>query len=150
MTSPEMSLRPAETEGLDRVESLLEANDLPSDDVRTKPDCFFVAESKGVVVGVGGVETRGSAGLLRSVVVREASRGEGYGRVLCDALEDRARAEGVETLYLLTTTAAAFFRRNGYETIQREEAPAGIRGTAQFADLCPDSATAMRKGIQDA
>jgi len=150
MTPPEVTLRPAETEDPDRVEALLEANGLQSGEVRTKPDCFFVAESEGTVVGVGGVEARGSAGLLRSVVVREASRGEGYGRALCAALEDRAREGGIETLYLLTTSAAAFFRRNGYEAIPREEAPASIRGTAQFADLCPDSATAMRKGIQDA
>ena len=150
MTPPEITLRPAETEDLDRVEAMLEANGLPSGEVRTKPDCFFVAESEGTVVGVGGVEARGSAGLLRSVAVRESSRGQGYGRALCAALEDRAREEGVETLYLLTTSAATFFCRNGYESIRREEAPAGIRGTTQFADLCPDSATAMRKRIQDA
>lgn len=149
MTSTEITLRPAAAEDLDRVEALLEANDLPSGDVRAIPDCFFVAESEGAVVGVGGVEARGSAGLLRSVVVREPNRGEGYGRTLCAALEDRARAAGIETLYLLTTTAAAFFRRNGYEAIPREEAPTGIRETTQFTDLCPDSATCMRKALRE-
>ena len=147
MTAPEITLRTADGDDLDRVEALLETNDFPSRDVRAKPECFFVAETETGVVGVGGVEVRGSDGLLRSVVVREASRGEGYGQVLCAALEDRARAAGVETLYLLTTTAATFFRRNGYEAIPREEAPPAIRETTQFADRCPDSAVCMKKPL---
>ena len=148
MTDPAITLRSADDD-LDRVEALLEANGLPSRDVRAKPECFFVAESEAGVVGVGGVEVHGSDGLLRSVVVRETNRGQGYGRELCAALEDRARATGVETLYLLTTTAAAFFRRNGYEAISRDEVPASIQETTQFADLCPDSATVMRKEVRD-
>lgn len=131
----------------DRVEALLEANDLPSRDVRAKPERFFVAET--AVVGVGGVEARGSDGLLRSVVVAEPHRGRGYGTALCTALEDRAWSAGIETLFLLTTTAATFFRRNGYEAIDRAEAPEPIRRTTQFADLCPDSAAAMRKGLRE-
>lgn len=142
-----MTLRTAEADDLDRVEALLDANDLPSDDVRMKPGCFFVAESEAAVVGVGGVEVHGSDGLLRSVVVREANRGQGYGRKLCAALEDRARAAGVESLYLLTTTAGAFFRGNRYEAISREEAPPTIRETTQFVDLCPDSAVCMKKSL---
>ena len=148
MTPPEIILRPAESDDLDRVEALLEANDLPTRDVRAKRESFYVAEAESAVIGVGGVEARGSAGLLRSVVVREASRGRGYGGALCAALEDRARGGSIETLYLLTTTAAAFFRRNGYEAIPREEAPAAVRETPQFADLCPDSATCMRKALR--
>lgn len=147
MTDPSPSLRQAETENLDRIETLLEANDLPHRDVRAKPECFFVACLDGEFVGVGGVEIRGSDGLLRSVVVEESSRGQGYGTALCDELEEHAREEGVDTLYLLTTTAPAFFRRRGYEEVSREAAPSGIQGTTEFTDLCPDSATCMKKEL---
>jgi amino-acid N-acetyltransferase len=54
----------------------------------------------------------------------------------------------VETLYLLTTTAAAFFARHGYETVERDTVPARIRGTTEFDDLCPDSAVCMRKRLR--
>lgn len=145
MTDGSIAIRRASGAELDRVASLLEANDLPSRDVRAKPECFFVAEAGATVVGVGGVEIRGTSGLLRSIAVTEANRGRGYGTALCDELEGHASREGVEALYLLTTTAASFFRRRGYEEVDRDDAPPSIRGTTQFSDLCPASATCMAK-----
>ncbi|UPV73083.1 arsenic resistance N-acetyltransferase ArsN2 [Halorussus limi] len=147
MTDSSITLRKADAADADRVEALLKANGLPHSDVRLESGRFFVASADAAVVGIGGVETYGSNGLLRSVVVPESKRGRGYGTSLCDALEDRAQANGVETLYLLTTTAAAFFRRRGYEEVERERVPASIRQTTEFADLCPSSATCMRKEL---
>lgn len=143
-----ITVQPADEETIDRVEALLEANDLPHRDVQTKPGCFFLARSGTEVVGAGGVEPHGSNGLLRSVVIEESSRGRGYGTALCDALEARARRNGVETLYLLTTTAAEFFRRNGYEEAVRETVPSSVRRTTEFTDLCPTSATCMKKRVE--
>ncbi|NHN61206.1 MULTISPECIES: arsenic resistance N-acetyltransferase ArsN2 [Halorussus] len=145
--TPSLALRKADSETLDRIEELLDANGLPHEAVRSSPECFYVARSGGALVGIGGVERYGSAGLLRSVAVPAPMRGAGYGTALCDALEERARVDGVETLYLLTTTAAEFFARRGYERVGREAAPERVRGTSQFADRCPDSATCMRKRL---
>lgn len=147
MSETSISLRTAEGGDLDRVEALLEANDLPSEDVGTGPATFFLASVDGEFVGVGGLETYDDAGLLRSVVVTEDARGEGYGRTLCAALESRAREAGVDELYLLTTTAAGFFRRCGYETVDRSKAPEVIQKTEEFDELCPDSAKCMHKGL---
>ncbi|QZP36357.1 arsenic resistance N-acetyltransferase ArsN2 [Halobaculum magnesiiphilum] len=142
-------LTEADAADLDRVEALLAANDLPTSDVRTGPGRFYLARDGDgdAVVGAGGVERYGSDGLLRSVVVERSSRGDGYGTALCAALEDRARRESIETLYLLTTTAAGFFERLGYEPLSREHVPASVRSTTEFADLCPSSATCMRKRV---
>lgn len=129
------------------VESLLEENDLPSADVRSKPECFYVGYDGGEPVCAGGLEVHGSAGLLRSVVVERQARGEGFGSAVCDRLESAARAEGVGALYLLTTTASGFFADRGYAEIERSEAPEAIRGTTEFADLCPATATCMRKRL---
>jgi len=148
MTDPSITLRPAETEDLDRVGTLLDANALPSEDVGEKPECFFVATAETEFVGAGGVEIYGSNGLLRSVVVDESSRGQGYGTALCDRLEDYARKQGVESLSLLTTTATAFFRERGYGETRRESVPSSVRQTTQFAALCPDSATCLVKTLQ--
>ncbi|RBI62158.1 GNAT family N-acetyltransferase [halophilic archaeon] len=147
MTDPSITLRKADEDGVDLVESLLEANGLPFEDVRAKSECFFVVYSDTERIGVGGVERYGSNGLLRSVVVTESNRGQGYGTALCDALEERARTSGVETLYLLTTTAAAFFRQRGYEEVVRGDVPSSIQRTTEFTDLCPNSATCLRKDL---
>lgn len=145
MSDHSTTIRRAAPEELGRVEELLAANDLPSRDVRDKRECFFVASHSGEDVGVGGVEVHGSDGLLRSIVVDDRYRGRGHGGALCAALEDRARANGVEALYLLTTTAAEFFREMGYEETDREMVPSNIGRTSQFTDLCPASATCMVK-----
>lgn len=147
MTDGSISLRRAETRDLDRVEALLEQHGLPSEDVRTAPGSFFVATEETELIGVGGVEVHGSNGLLRSIVVREPHRGSGYGRVLCGELERYAESEGVAALYLLTTTATTFFEACGYREIPREDAPSSIRGTTEFADLCPSSATCLKKEL---
>jgi amino-acid N-acetyltransferase len=153
MTDPDVDLVPAtdatlaDGDALADVEALLAANDLPAADVDAKPEAFFVAFDDGDAVGIGGVEARGSAGLLRSLVVRESVRGQGYGTAICDALEREAREDGLGALYLLTTTASGFFAARGYDEMDRAGAPDAIRETAEFADLCSDAATCMHKPL---
>lgn len=143
-----LTLQPvdAEADALAYVEELLDTNDLPSADVRSGSARFYVAVDDGRV-GVSGLELHGSVGLLRSVVVEASARGEGYGTVLCRGTEALARDEGVEDLYLLTTTAADFFAERGYVETAREDAPAAIRATSQFEELCPSSAVCMRTSL---
>jgi len=145
-TARRVALQPA-AGALDHVETLLERNDLPAADVRSKPDCFYVASADGDRVGAGGLERFGTNGLLRSLVVERSARGNGYGTAIREALEAEARTNGIETLYLLTTTVADFFAAAGYSRIARSAAPAPIRNTTEFADLCPASATCMRKSL---
>ncbi len=146
MSETELTLREA-TDTLGYVERLLARNDLPASDVASKSDCFYVGYVGGEPVGVGGLELYGTVGLLRSLVVDQSVRGNGYGGAICDALETRAQVEGVETLYLLTTTVPAFFADRKYAEVERTDAPGTIQETTQFADLCPASATCMKKSL---
>ena len=147
MTTDSITLQQADEADIDRIESLLNANGLPSQDVRTMGACFFLAYTNTECIGTGGVEIYGSEALLRSVVITESNRGQGYRAELCDSLEEYTRTNGVETLYLLTTTAAPFFERYGYGAVAREEVPRPIRDTTEFTDLCPASATCMVKRL---
>ncbi|USZ69898.1 arsenic resistance N-acetyltransferase ArsN2 (plasmid) [Halorussus salilacus] len=140
-------LRDADAD-LDWIRSLLEREGLPTRDLGEKADRFFVGVADEEAVGVGAVEVHGDSGLLRSVAVAEAHRGEGVGTSICAGLEARAAETGVEELYLLTTTASDFFDALGYGEVPRESAPSAIRETTEFAELCPDSAVCMRKVIE--
>lgn len=142
-----LTLERADGDSLAYVETLLERNDLPSRDVRTKPDAFYVGYDGDERIGIGGFERRGTHGLLRSVVVDRSKRGAGYGTALCDALEAEAASDGLDALYLLTTTASGFFADRGYEEIRRSEAPTAVRETTEFDELCPTTATCMRKHL---
>lgn len=147
MADSTLQLQRATDGDLDVVAALLSANDLPASDIRDSPGRFYLAYEGDRRVGVGGLELHGDAGLLRSVVVDASRRGEGYGTAISERLADRARAEGVDRLYLLTTTAADFFDARGYDRVLRDSVPEGIRESREFTDLCPDSATCMRKDL---
>jgi len=136
-----------ESIGLDsEVEALLVEAGLPVSDLSGSHDCTLLGVREGGrLVGIAGIEVHGSVGLLRSVAVTPARRNDGLGLSLVSNAEAWAAGHGLESLYLLTTTAAGFFARLGYEVTPRSEAPAAIAATPQFARLCPRSATFMRK-----
>lgn len=129
------------------LEACLDATDLPMSDLASNLDWFYVGYVNGEPIGGGGIEPNGSVGLLRSVVVKSSARGTGYGGALTDALEAMACHDGIETLYLLTTTADQFFEARGYTEIDPAEAPRSIQRTSEFKGLCPESATYMRKSL---
>ncbi len=140
------TLARATAEDLTEICTLLRAADLPTDDVSlTAPQEFILARRAGGIVGVVGVELYGATALLRSAcVIKPASRA-GLGARLCEAAEAQARAAGASNIYLLTTTAAAYFSRRGYQPVDRASAPAAVANSPQFRDLCPASAVLMMR-----
>ena len=82
--------------------------------------------------GIVGLERFGSVALLRSLAVAAELRGTGVGKALVAAAEEYAQTKNVQTLYLLTTTAADFFARLGYAPLPRSRSrPRGsLRGYA--------------------
>lgn len=131
------------------IRALLSAARLPVDDLTGGHLLNFVtAKLDGRLVGCAGIEVHGKTGLLRSVAVASALQGRGIGARLVEEAEDLAAQLGLTGLHLLTTTAAAFFRRHGYRRMARTDAPPAIRRSREFAALCPDSAVLMRKPVK--
>src|SRR3546814_741608 len=103
------------------VEALLSANGLPTADLRdgakvTLFACIRDSQLRGVV----GLEMHGQVALLRSLAVPAAERGSGVGAALVSHAEQYAARQGIDTMYLLTTTAAGFFERRGYSHASRK------------------------------
>ena len=95
-------------------------------------------------IGWAALESRDGAALLRSVVIADGRRGSGAGAELVRGAIDRAAADGIGELWLLTETARPFFTRIGFTPADRASAPAAIQATAEFANLCPASADCMK------
>ena len=140
-------LAPASADDLPSIEALLTGSHLPTTDVAQHLSGFILARSEGQLVGTIAVERYGEVALLRSVCVAPSYRSHRVGRALLDAIEFDAASHGIHHLYLLTTTAADYFARHGFETITRDQAPAAIQQTAEFRTLCPSSAICMRKAL---
>ena len=128
------------------VRRLLIKADLPVDDFVAKHLAFVASVDEQPVAAIG-YEDFGDTWLLRSLVVDKEHRSHGLGARLVAALEDSAREQGVVQIWLLTIDADGFFKSLGYELRQRDEAPADIRGTAEFTDLCPASAVLMSRSL---
>lgn len=129
------------------ITALLEASALPTVDLTEAEVRFYGLTNGAELDGVVGLEPRGAAALLRSLAVRSSLRGSGSGTRLVRAAEAAAGAAGVDELWLLTTTAEEFFRRQGYQVVPRESAPAGLKATSEFRDICPASAVCMMKAL---
>jgi amino-acid N-acetyltransferase len=127
---------------------LLEGAQLPVADLTdAHMEHFFFSGPEQAPTGLVGLEFCGRDALLRSLVVTPASRGAGLGKALTRHAEEHARSHGARAVYLLTTTAAAFFRAHGYSVADRATAPAAIRATPEFADICPASSAFLFKEL---
>jgi amino-acid N-acetyltransferase len=128
--------------------AILERANLPVADITDLHlERFFYVGAANAPTGIVGIEVYGTVALLRSLVVSEDARSAGLGTALIAHAEDHASSHGVHSLYLLTTTADAFFTRRGYTRIDRTLAPAAIRSTREFAGLCPASSAFMHKQL---
>lgn len=139
-----VKIRPAHTGDLGAARTALSDAGLPIEDLSAR-HLAFVAEANDRMVGVIGLESFGVIGLLRSLVVLPEARADGAGGLLVAALEELAREQGVEALWLLTIDADGFFERLGYRVMDRGVAPAAIQSTTEFSGLCPGDAVLMSK-----
>jgi amino-acid N-acetyltransferase len=138
-----VQIRSATDADLSAIEALLIDSQLPTTGVRDALCGFLVAEADGRVVGVVGMEKRGSYGLLRSTAVAPDWRGRQVARRLVERIIADAEAQGVNALYLLTTTAERYFPSFGFTTTTRDVVPEDIKATEEFTAACPASATVM-------
>ena len=142
-----MKIRKARRSDLAAVEHLLSASNLPLDGVRDHFADFIVAEDNDEIEGAVGLEKYDSVALLRSAVVAPEYRGSGVGRRLVEQLLERAEEDGIDELYLLTTTAEKYFPRFGFKTTSRSSVPEELKASAEFRGACPDTAIVMKRRL---
>jgi amino-acid N-acetyltransferase len=135
----------AQSGDLASVLSLIERHGLPLDGASELAEAMVVARDAGRVVGAAALELYAEGALLRSVVVDVSVQGQGVGEQLTAAALALASELGAPMVFLLTTTAAEFFPRFGFERITREDVPRSVRASVQFQSACPASAVVMRR-----
>lgn len=135
---------PARSEDRASIERLVAANDLPLQGLAEHLGSALVARVDGSVVGCVALELYGEEALLRSLAVAPECRGRGLGLRLAGAAVEMARRRGARRVWLLTTTAEAFFPRLGFRRVGREHVPTALGASAELRGACPASAVAMR------
>ncbi len=142
----EYKLIPANNGLRQKVIALLQESNLPVSDLDEQKELFALLQNN-EVAGTAGLESFDNFALLRSVSVRKDLQGKGLGKFINRELEKISKKRGIDCFYLLTNTAKDFFSKEGYEVISRDEVPESIKTTSEFSDVCPSSATVMRKNL---
>jgi amino-acid N-acetyltransferase len=139
-----MNIAPASQNSFSAAIALLENCKLPTSDIQPHT-ILFVMEENNKVIGTVALEHDGCDALLRSLSVEDDYRNKGVATQLVSFIENYARLQEIQIIYLLTTTAVDFFAKKGYQRTERTQAPEFIQHTSEFASLCPSSATLMKK-----
>src|SRR5437660_7671197 len=126
-----------------KLAALLATADLPLAGAQAHLSDFFLAFRDDVLIGSAGLELYGDTALLRSVVVASTERGQNLGQALVQQVLAYAASLGVCQVVLLTTTAADFFLRFGFQSISRSEVPLAAQASMEFQEACPAYATSM-------
>ncbi len=138
----------ARPQDLDAVFALLSANNLPLDGLAEHLGTLLVARRAGQVIGSAALAMAHRRCATAVGRLLAESRGRQHGRALVDAAIQLAEDHRVQAVYLLTTTAAEYFLKRGFERIAREDVPATVRMSVEFTAACPASATVMRKRLE--
>jgi amino-acid N-acetyltransferase len=126
-----------------KLAALLTTVDLPLAGAKIHLSDFFLAFRDSVLIGSAGLERYGDTALLRSVAVAVPERGHGVGQALVQLMIAYAASLEVRQVVLLTTTAADFLLRFGFQPIRRSEFPRAAQASVEFQEACPATATAM-------
>jgi amino-acid N-acetyltransferase len=131
-----------------KIKSLLSEANLPAEDISKHLQNFIVAEKDHEIIGTIGIEVLGELGLLRSLAVRPMYQKKGLGSRLVKQIISFAYNKNLKTLFLLTSTAAGFFKKHGFTEIQRDQAPRTVQNTKEFRMLCPNNEVCMSKNLE--
>lgn len=144
------AIRAAGPGDLPAVRDLLGRTRLPADGLAAHLETVLVARGDGRIVGCAALELYADGALLRSVAVAPERQGEGLGVRLTRAALALARARGAPRVYLLTETAAGFFPRFGFRTIDRAAVAPGVQQSVEYTTVCPVSAQVMMLDLAQA
>ncbi len=128
---------------LKKIQALLQQSKLPYQDIVLEGNIMMGYFENHQLVGCGGLELYGPYALLRSVAVDANQRGKQFGQHIVDDLLNRAQAQGIQSVYLLTETAHAFFLKKSFVDVDRMQVPTEVKASTEFTSVCPVSAACM-------
>ena len=111
---------------------LVGAVHLPPEGIAAAMEYFWIARAGEHIVGTVGLEVYDDMALLRSLAVTPACQHAGLGRALTETALSYLTTRQFRAVYLLTTTAEAFFARYGFCLVARDAVPASVQQSVEF------------------
>ena len=128
----EVIITPAMPGDVHAILDLVGAVHLPPEGIAEAMEYFWVARVGERIVGTVGLEVYNDMALLRSLAVTPACQHAGLGRALTETALSYLTTRQFRAVYLLTTTAEAFFARHGFGFVERDAVPASVQQSVEF------------------
>jgi N-acetylglutamate synthase-like GNAT family acetyltransferase len=125
-------ITPAMPGDMRAILDLVEAVHLPPEGIAEAMEYFWVARASERIVGTVGLEVYDDMALLRSLAVTPTRQHAGLGRALTETALSYLTTRQFRAVYLLTTTAEAFFARHGFCLVARDAVPASVQPSVEF------------------
>ena len=122
---PTLIIKPAQLEDQKSIRALLSGFKLPLEGLE-ETKLWVLQSSHGDIIGVAGLEVYSNQGLLRSVAVINSLHNQNYGTTIANYVIGEAKKSQMQDLFLLTTTAPAFFKKLGFKEESLEKVTGGI------------------------
>jgi C_GCAxxG_C_C family probable redox protein len=133
----------AKTSDYPALRILLKQCRLPESDIGKGNQHFLLVKNMQDPIASACIEVYGKLAIFRSFAVQENYRKQGLGNEMYTYSMEQARNLGIESIYLLTTTAEGYFFKRGWIRVNRTNVPREIQRSAEFAEICPSSAICM-------
>src|SRR5437016_1180510 len=127
-----VTVAPALPGDVPAILDLVRAVHLPPEGVAETIEYFWVAREGERLVGTIGFEVYDDLALLRSLAVTPPRQHTGLGRALTETALAYLTTRQFRAVYLLTTTAGAFFVHHGFSLLARDEVPASVQQSVEF------------------
>lgn len=128
---------------LQQIIELLKENNLPTSDISLNTQQFWKYQPDDKIKALAGIEPYGEYAIFRSFVSHLSIRGKGVAFKLYQHSLKEAKKQGINRLFLLTTTAKDWFLKHKWTVIERSSVPNQIANSKEFKSICPASATCM-------
>jgi amino-acid N-acetyltransferase len=150
MTQESLTIERADRADAEEILEILTSVDLPHEGVLEHLGGFLIARYEaGTAMGCIGLERHGDFGLLRSAAVLTEYQSQGIGRLLVRQLLERAAADGLVEVALLTTTAKEYFQKEfGFIEASRDGYGVRFQDSAEWNLPRCSSAAFMTLAVQ--
>ena len=127
-----ITVTPALPGDVDAILDLVRTVQLPPEGIAETMAYFWVAREGERIVGTVGLEVYDDLAFLRSLAVTPSRQHSGLGRALTETALAYLTTRQFRAVYLLSTTAEAFFSRHGFCLLARHEVPASVQQSVEF------------------
>lgn len=113
--------RPAKPGEFNNILHVLKETSVSTNNISSPFNTFIVLEDNSKIIGVAGIEIYRDIGVLNSVAILPAYRGQQLGSGIVKSVLNFADRRNVKKIYLSTEKEEAFFKKLGFKTIDKQE-----------------------------